>query len=317
MPEYGRGGPGPGGLFPGNAIERRPNYDMVDGDARSADPVAYQKIVRFMQRVLPRGPLAHFTLRQSHARGDTQVTLIEAAGKPPEQLASELLEIAINDSEHRAMPTTYSINAVKEGERASFERVHITLSPRHPLDGENVAMEQPNESGITSQLMRHNEAIMRQHVGSVGEIIAMQQDMLRGMQQERQQVMGLHLKYMEVIQQGMDRQGERELALYRERQSTRRKDQMFDAIKHFFPVLLKKFFAGNQSVEAMLGEEQIQNMLGSLKPEQMQQMMAMLDDQQRSLFITLYKAYKERKDKQQPPVAEPGPAAEKPPEGAK
>jgi hypothetical protein len=104
-------------------------------------------------------------------------------------------------------------------------------------------LESANPKGHLSQMMRHNEALIKTVVGSLGSIISTQQQMLNSHQRREVELADRQFKVMMELEEATSLRQDRELASLRETNREKRHDSLMGETAKYLPALANRLMA--------------------------------------------------------------------------
>lgn len=165
--------------------------------------------------------------------------------------------------------------------------------------------EPPTSRGMLAQEMRQNDNL---HGMVISLCKATAGDLALQLENERKQNTNLQqnaIKLLEIEQRLLDRQQERDLEREAAKRNAERIDMLITTATSFLPVVLAKFFSPPAGPGALppnqaqvtgakaVRDTAVGNLMGSLKPEQMQGIFQNLDPQQALALMEIYKSFRE------------------------
>lgn len=185
----------------------------------------------------------------------------------------------------------FSLEAVVEGAKTGSKftfRLRGESDEGDDEDGE----EAPNERGLTSQLMRHNEALMRMVVMTTGSAVHHLQEQLKHSGKIIAEMSAREYEQRKLVEASASEQHDRDMQMLITSGAEDRKSAMFKKIEMLIPIVLRKF-AGAPSMTA---EEAslVGPLVASLTEEQIRNIASQLSPEQQMAFFTLYKDAKQK-----------------------
>ena len=218
-------------------------------------------------------------------------------GSDPQAIAELVLADAYKDADSQRGTTRYVLQAYKEGEKIHFGRHSFRLSGGLERSDEDRETELPDEKGLLGQMMRHTEAYARMMISGFGETVRGLNTQLQESNRQLNKLAQQQYTFLDMQQQLLDRQADRDLAIRHADSEDKRKAQVFEKLSMLFPILLRKMTGEGKSIETLLGEDQIGSMLEGMTQEQVTQMLALFDPAQQAAFLSLYDMYRKRRKK--------------------
>ncbi len=240
---------------------------------------------------------------------DKREVLIKAS----QELAESLVDAAHEDVEN-FMRGKHKYAVRCEGIKA---RCVFTLTVNDTEDEDMDDIEEtPNKKGLLSQLMRHQEKIMKVAVGSVKNVIDMQRRTIESQQERVQQLEGQQLEGIRLAEELISGKHTRDLELRRIEKKEKRMDELTGMVMQGAPLLLhmvaqsgKKDDGGEgspapaqaQGQETVEGASRIEQLTSALihtfTPEQLIkiQQSGLFQDEQIMTLIEIARAVQEKK----------------------
>ncbi|MEO8874157.1 MAG: hypothetical protein ABI461_01105, partial [Polyangiaceae bacterium] len=195
---------------------------------------------------------------------------------------------AADDGRHFPGRSIYGAFAFKD--RTYVDRLFF------PVEGEEdesrFGMRDANLSGVTTQLMRHNEANARLAIGQTLDVINHYRGLLTAREKRIEELETKYWKVAELYERLTSMQHERDLEVMRLQQSEKRQDFLKEKLDMLTPVLMAKVMPGAAKTGA-LGEELVRQFLKSLSPKQMESIVGALSPEQAAVINEVYVAYGE------------------------
>lgn len=186
-----------------------------------------------------------------------------------EALSNDVLLAATDDQEGIGGTQRYVLLPYRKGSDKSYGRLVFAVSAEMGEDGDNLDSEPPNGKGIVTQLMRHNEAIMRQHTLGISAIITAQQRTINR-QSEQLEIMGAkHFEAVSLIEDLTSRKHERELEEKRLELKQDMQREAFGSAKMLMPFVVNKL-AGKEVMKVKVTPQQmmLKKFADTLTPDQ-------------------------------------------------
>jgi len=287
-----------------NSVMRSPRGFMSPpgGGGSDVSPQEVENLATWIKGCFERAAVTHFELKQRSGNEMAAGKIAEwfredFENKDPAQLSEVVMNEAHKDAESQRGTTRYVVFAFKEGDANNFARTSFRLPGGMSHTNDDMESELPDEKGLLSQMMRHTEASFRMALSGMSEIVRGLSQQLADSNRQNNKLAQMHFQVLELGQSMLDRQAERDLSIQTQKASDDRKKQVFESLKMLFPILLKKMTGEGKSIEALLGEEQIDAMLAGLSQEQITSMITLFEPAQQAAFLSLYSMYSKRKAK--------------------
>lgn len=190
-------------------------------------------------------------------------------------------------------------------ERDYVDRCFFTVNGGDDEGGHFGQREGASLAGVTSQLMRHNEANARLAVGQTLDVISHYKAMLAARDKRIEELEGKFFEVMAMYEKLNSMQHERELELLKVGRQEKNQDFLREQFGVVAPVVLKKLVGGlgggkgGDGSAAILGEETLSRFLGSLTEEQQAAILSKLTLQQQIALQEIYVSYGKRKVEQE------------------
>jgi hypothetical protein len=225
-----------------------------------------------------------FELRHDSQSGEHRVDgwdaeSVAAQDMSPDQLAEVILERAQEDAAHYRGPQKYAVVVYRENGDGTYDaRTFLRCQGGNPdLNDTIEETEAPNERGQTSQMMRHNEALMRMHLEGTREMMRFMKDIASEVRAENMHLRQREKDTIDAYAAFQDKRDERALAMKREALKEKMADQMFDKANILIPIALGKLLGtggggkdgkGSPHVEAAVFQDVLFSLFKSFDQEQ-------------------------------------------------
>lgn len=164
-------------------------------------------------------------------------------------------------------------------------------------DEEGLDSEPPTKTGIVTQFMRHNEAMMRTTIMGVNQIIAMQQRTIARQAEQLEKHQDSQFQLVELIETLHSQKHERELAT---KQAEFKHDTIRDIsekVNILLPVVVNKMAGRKVLPEKVTPSEALLNsVLESLTPAQFAELQGILKPEQLIALADMFDVYNRRKE---------------------
>jgi hypothetical protein len=250
----------------------------------------HSELAQWLERQVADG-VTRLVLRQKGDEGgDTLVREfpVEGAGGPG-ALADTLHRRAKDDGRHFRGRSLYGVFAYRD--RDYIDRYFFSVEGDE--EQHHFGTREANLSGVTSQLMRHNEANARLAIGQTLDVIAHYKTLLTAREKRIEELETKYWKVAELYERLTSMQHERELDAMRMAQADKRQEFLREKLDMLAPVVLSKLAPG-ASKGVALGEELLRQFLKSLSPQQMDAIVGSLKPEQAAVINEIYLAYGER-----------------------
>jgi hypothetical protein len=238
-----------------------------------------------------------------HTAGDTSERLqmfpVVVGETTSEDLATDILDVATQDRNARAssQPERYGLAAFIEGDEQPVGQTIITLEGTRTIASAITFddTEPPNIKGVTGQLMRHNEQMMKVMLGltevTTGRLmhdLTATRAQLDRMQDRAEEVRMLR-------EEALDGKQERELHGAQAIQKAKRIDQIGGMLVTMAPMVLASFFGakGKPGAQASAMEQSIKALLSNLNEKEISGIFSSLSQPNQMALMQLYKTFKD------------------------
>ncbi|HEX7666009.1 MAG TPA: hypothetical protein VF407_15890, partial [Polyangiaceae bacterium] len=177
-------------------------------------------------------------------------------------LADIINKRAQDDGRHFRGRSIYGVFAFAEHEYV--DRFFIAVDGAEDMS--HFGTREANLSGVTQQLMRHNEANARLAIGQTLDVINHYRSLLQQREKRIEELEAKYWKVAELYERLTSMQHDRDLEVMRMQQSDKRQDFLKEKLDMIAPVLMSRVMPG-ASKGAALGEELVRQFLKSLTPD--------------------------------------------------
>lgn len=253
------------------------------------------KMIRWIRKQLgASGTLVRMVLRHASGPKTAAVCEFEVDSKTTaEDYASSIMMAATDDANGLGGIHKYSLASYYvERPEAPRERFSFRIiAEQNDEDGmDDLATEDASGKGITSQLMRHNEAIMRVSTMGTNDLIRHYQAMLAAQMARNGELEERYNTMVGMAEELASLKHERDLATLRATHDMKQKDQMVEKGMLLLPTLINKMTGKKLLPENTSAEKEALLQFGkSLSPEQLEKMSQVLSPVQ---FITVIELLK-------------------------
>lgn len=171
----------------------------------------------------------------------------------------------------------FALEALVEGAKTG-SKFTFRLRGESDEEDEEGGEDAPTEKGLTSQLMRHNEALMRMLVMTTGSSVQHLQKQLEASGRTINELVQAQNEQRKLIEQANTEQHERDMQMLLTSGQEERKASLFKQLEGLLPMVMRKMVGAPLLSEkessvigpflSSLSEEQIRNIAGQLSPEQ-------------------------------------------------
>ena len=292
------------------SMARRPSAPMVPQRVGgSTDSPEVAALAAWIMECMSKGRLSALGLG---SRSATDASLSPIASwdqedfeehKTPEEIAEVIMAAAYRDVSSQRGTTRYVVNAYRDDAKVHFQKYPFRLDGGLEFTDKDEINYPPTEAGVLAMAMKHAEFAIRQFSAGQAEANRMLSTQVQELHRQNNKLAAQQYKVLDLQQQMLDRQAERDLAVREQDSKEKRKQMMFEKFLVLWPILAKRFFGGkDKGSDTLLAEEQLGTLLESFDEQQMQQMVPLFSDEQRVAFFTIYQEYKSRKKR----LSEPG-----------
>jgi len=201
-----------------------------------------------------------------------------------ETLSIDILERAQADADGIGGSQKYSLLSYADGEESEKATSRFAFRVQGASDGEDSDFghtgEDASMAGMVRQLMRHNEALTRQVVGSAGAMLRVMGDQLTIANERIAASEAQRLEYWKAREQSESLQSDRDLALLKASGEEERRNKLIEKASMLAPIVVnhlvgQKVLAGGSATDALvttfaesLTAEQVDRLRTSLTQEQ-------------------------------------------------
>lgn len=261
--------------------------DIEDAETVEGQGEALDKVHRFIKNIQESVEMEGgfvFSLIQHGRASDEEdpvfTSELEVTGNARE-LAQEIIDAAIEDvSEFFKGTHKYVVRADNVRARCLFS---LKVNPKEEDEDMDDIEELPNKKGLLSQLMRHQEKIMKVAVGSVKSVIDMQARSIKERDSRISELEGRQIDTIKMTEDLMSGRHARDLEMRKLETKEKRMGEIAGVVMQGAPVLLSmiansqaKTGADGNAPPAQMGpspqsspiESMVEALIGDLTPEQ-------------------------------------------------
>jgi len=209
----------------------------------------------------------------------------------PHQLADEIIDVAKEDAKAFKGTQAYVILCYREAREEHTNR-HVFHVKGTRFDDGMEESEAPTEKGYTSQMMRHNEQMMRLAYRTIETANAQILQQSAEMQKTVAQLSQERFDVVELIQTLMDRREERKIMVMKETNTEELRRDLMAMGKRLFPMMGMKALPGNATLEQMT----IEMFLETLQPAQIDRIVMLLNKEQTAMLFRVMASKGKDKD---------------------
>ncbi|MFH1010994.1 MAG: hypothetical protein V1784_07150 [bacterium] len=215
----------------------------------------------------------------------------------PAKTDDDFLVSAINDIEANSEADAGGIGGIQSYVVLAFfedepdkplARFTFRVAGDNEEDEGEISSEPPNRIGITSQLMRHNEAIMRTGTIATGQVVAVMQRTIASLSEANERLTTQRLESFQLIEELQSQKHERDLMASREAMKQQMIRETFEKATLLLPVVVNKLTGKTLLPERKSGQEiMIKEFMNSLTPEQANGLQNILKPEQLAVVLTM------------------------------
>jgi hypothetical protein len=263
---------------------------MTTGALATYSSPEHAELASWLERQIADGATRIILRQKTEEGGDTLVRefpVLDAGGPPV--LADLIQRRAHEDGRHFRGRSLYGVFSYRD--REYLDRYFFAVEGDH--EQQHFGTREANLSGVTAQLMRHNEANARLAIGQTLDVIGHYKALLTAREKRIEELETKYWKVTELYERLTSMQHEREIETMRMAQDDKRNEFLREKLDMIAPVVLSKIAPG-ASKGAALGEELVRQFLKSLSPNQMDSIVGSLKPEQAAVINEIYLAYGER-----------------------
>lgn len=246
-------------------------------------------------------PLSKFVLRNANTgfRGnEVEEFDLPAEQMGPEQVsafADQIAQAAQRDADASGTKLQRYMLVALELDSTTGPRFRFQV--RGEGETEDDGEERPDKDGMISQMMRHNEALMR--MATMGAQATITQ-LTRQLETANNTITKLNAdrqQSFELIEEARSRQGEREIAQLAENSEQERKNMLFAAamskLDTYLPHILERLVGGKVAEgSAPAAPDELSGLLSGLSQQQIANIFQCLDAEQRVTLMRLFQNFR-------------------------
>lgn len=250
-----------------------------------------------------------------HAAGDTSERLqmfpVVTGESTSEDLATDIFDVAVQDRNARAssQPERYGVAAFIDGDEQPVGQTIVSLEGTRPIASAITFddTEPPNIKGVTGQLMRHNEQMMKVMLGLTEVTTGRLMSDLTATRGQLDRMMSQAEEVRALREEALDGKQTRELQGAQAIQKAKRIDQIGGMLVTMAPMVLASFFGGKgkPGAQASAMEQAIKALLGNLNEKEITGIFSSLSQPNQMALMQLYKTFKDEvklEDKGKPKI---------------
>lgn len=199
-----------------------------------------------------------------------------------------LWDAAQNDANGLVGVNSYSFVSFRsENPNEPSARYTARFANETEEESEDASVSEPaNKAGLTSQLMRHNESLMKMATLGSQQIINSLARQMSTQSETIERLAAKQLETLKVLEELGDKKQERDMERLEKEYSFASRAEMVDTIKPLIPVIASKL-TGIKMLGSGKNDVAMKTILGSIKPEQFEALLRVLTPEQQSLLTTL------------------------------
>lgn len=213
-------------------------------------------------------------------------------------LGNEILQRAQDDADGNGPSIhRYVIHAMDKGESKPRAKYSFRLRGESDIDlDDEEGGEAPTQKGLMTQLMRHNEAIMRTNQSGMTSLIGMMVRRLEASDNHIEQLIKERREHFSVLEAAQSEASNRDMQAMIEMKNQDRKDLAFQKLMTLAPLVVNKIVGSkilpDKSDPLMM---MLEPLIGSMSGEQLQAIQSTLNMEQTIMFVELLSAFQKRK----------------------
>ncbi len=261
-----------------------------------------ERVTKWIQtRMLSAGedgaPLRLFKLSHVQEGTSKPATLNDhelSDGDTAEAIASDFYRQACEDADsHGGGTHRYTVRAFYgEGEEIEASQARIVFPVMaNDEDTDELGQMSPTEKGMTIQLMRHQEAVVRNNTMLTGDVVRGLAEMVGTAHTEMRMMMGQLVNMTQIVQDALDRRTERELVVRREVTHEKRIEKLIEKAEVYLPALLMSRDGGAPAMHQPALVALVKS-IGSDRAR-MDQFLSLLTEDERMIMLPLMVSIKE------------------------
>jgi hypothetical protein len=158
-------------------------------------------------------------------------------------------------------------------------------------DGNELVSEAPNQRGLTSQLMRHNEAMAKMLVLGMQSVMQSQQRTIVQQSQQLEHVSDKHFEAVALIEEMSSNKHERDLEAKRLDLKQQMQIETFQNVKMLVPAVVNRLSGKKVMKEPVTPQQMLlKKFMDSIKPDQFQKWLNEMNTEQRIAIMELYQS---------------------------
>lgn len=209
-------------------------------------------------------------------------------------LIDEVLSRAQSDADGAGGVQRYLLRAFVKGDTSPVSRFSFRLrGSDEDFEEGNAFDDAPNAKGLLTQLMRHNEAIMRSANTMMGTAVSMLARQAENANERLEAMTAQRSADFELMEKLRSGQHDRDMEMLQHEASEKRKEAMFEKFSILIPVVLNKL-AGTKVVPSQdPAALMIKGFVDTLEPDQFNKILSALKPEQGIALIELVKSFQQ------------------------
>ena len=253
-----------------------------------------------------RGPCKKFVLRHLNVankiQGDVYTVNVprdQSIISDPDHIIEQIAEHAQQDAnDQNSGLQKYAVYAYFHGDPNYSPRKVFRVAADEAIEREVDPSEPPTERGITTQLMRHNEIIMKNSMVVSGyQMQTLQKENAR-LRDQNDNLMKEHFGLLVLMQEMMDGSHKRRLEEKQAELQMSMLEGTFEHLKIALPIIVNRW-AGKEVIPQKMnrGFYLLSSLLEGMSTEQQNMLQSSLSPQQLALLAEILQVYEEERDK--------------------
>lgn len=209
-----------------------------------------------------------------------------------QEVANEIETSAHTDAGGLGGPQKYMVFAFFEKSEAKplarFPFLEHASDVGDSDEGDELDTESPNAKGLTAQLMRHNEALMRTTMMGITQIIGTLQRQTAKQAETIEKLVEEKFQNLDLVEELLGRKQERDIAA--QEADTKRKliTDAGEKALALLPVIVNKMAGKEVMAAPSMNDEMLRSFLATITPEQMEGLSKVLKPEQAMIVMELY-----------------------------
>lgn len=209
-----------------------------------------------------------------------------------EAMCNEVEQVAQDDTEGIGGHQKYALLVYRKDKDNAYSRLIIAISNEGNSEiDDTLDSEPPTTKGIVTQLMRHNEAIMRAHTMGITAVLQAQQRTITRQSEQLEHLSDKHFEAISLVEELVSAKHDRELENKKLDIKLDMQKEAFGNAKMLMPAIVNKI-AGKKILKEKVTPQQmlLKQLVDSIKPDQIGKLMESFTPQQKIAFMELYQS---------------------------